>query len=332
MKRAILIVSILLTTFLNAFSLKDKIIKGNPGDYVVTEQMGTYTILLIRALSDQHLFLEEIDVPTLNHDLQTTSWKEWISQEAPGHTAWVSYLIDLEKNKLIESYSHSRAAWLYTEDPNNFLSRLMTLSLEKTPLDKRKRIGPPPTGDEDHRALWTPSVTFEGKKMEKSPITVWTTRWPYDNSIIAGCEIEVYFSGFAFPYWIEIKSPHYKAAIRTIDTGCEMTSPKAIVFQQSPFFIGSHQMNQGSLEFHIHCPSYYSNVRVMAMDLSVDSHPMVEIAQIAETSPKTGADVTLQIPEKTLENKLQKGHHYRWVLISTQYPGVVIYSDNLFKW
>ncbi len=109
MKRVILIVSILLTTFLNAFSLKDKLVKGNPGDYVVTEQMGTYTILVIRSISDHHILLEEIDAPKLNLDPQPASWKEWILKK-PGHTAWVSYLIDLEKNKLLESYSHARSA------------------------------------------------------------------------------------------------------------------------------------------------------------------------------------------------------------------------------
>jgi hypothetical protein len=329
MKRIVLIISILLTTFLNAFSLKDKLVKGNPGDYVVTEQMGTYTILVIRSISDHHILLEEIDAPKLNLDPAPSSWKEWISNEAPGHTAWVSYLIDLEKNKLLESYSHSRSAWLYAEDPNNFLSRLMTLSLEKTPADKRKRIGPPPNDDEDHRALWLPSVIFEGKKMEKTSITSWTTKWPSDNSIIAGCEIELYFSGFAFPYWIEIKSPHYKAAIRSIDSGREMQSPKAVVFQQSPFFIGSHHLNKGSVEFHIHCPPYHSKLRLMAMDLSLESHPMIEIGH---ATPKNGSDVTLKVPEKTLENKLQKGHHYKWVLISTEYPEVVIFSDALFQW
>lgn len=329
MKRVILIVSILLTTFLNAFSLKDKIVKGNSGDYVVTEQMGTYTILVIRFLSANHLLLEEIDVPKLNLEPAPSSWKDWIAKEAPGHTAWVSYLIDLEKNKLLEIYSHSRSAWLYAEDPNNFLPRLMTLSLEKTPTDKRKRIGPPPNDDEDHRALWLPSVTFEGKKMEKPPITAWTTKWPSDNSIIAGCEIELYFSGFAFPYWIEIKSPHYKAAIRTIDTGRAMRSPKAVVFQQSPFFIGNHQMNQGALEFHIHCPPYHSKLRLMAIDLTAPSHPMIEISQAV---PKNGSAVTLQVPEKNLVDKLQKGHHYRWALISADYPDVVVYSDALFHW
>jgi hypothetical protein len=325
MKRAILIVSILITTFLNAFSLKDKIIKGSSGDYVVAEQMGTYAVLLIRSLSDRYLLLEEIDVPTLNHDAEG-SWKEWISQDAPGHTAWVSYLIDLEQNKLIECYSHSKAAWLYADDPNNFFTRLMTLSLEKTPLDKRKRIGPPPTGEEDHRALWTPAVIFEGKKIEKPSITAWSARWPYDNSIISGCEVELYFSGFSFPYWIEIKSPHYKAAVRTIDSGREMKSPKTIVFQQTPFFIGK----QEPLKLHIHCPPYYADLHVLAMDLSLDSHPMLEVSQARPS--KNGAEITLNIPEKTLESKLQKGHHYRWVLISAQQPDVKIYADHSFQW
>ncbi|HEX2579655.1 MAG TPA: hypothetical protein VHK67_04545 [Rhabdochlamydiaceae bacterium] len=329
MKRAILIFSALLTTLLNAFSLKDKIVKGNPGDYMVTEQMGTYTILFIRSVSPTHILLEEIDAPRLNLEPSPASWKEWIFAEAPGHTAWVSFLIDLEKNKLLETYSHSRSAWLYAEDPNNFLSRLMMLSLEQTPTDKRKRIGPPPSGDEDHRALWMPSVIFEGKKMEKPSITAWMTKWPFDNSIIAGCEIELYFSGFAFPYWIEIKSPHYKAAIRTIDSGRGMQSPKAIVFQQSPFFIGSHQMNQDALEFHIHCPPYHSKLRLMAMDLSTPSHPMTEVSQ---ATPRNGPDITLKIPQKTLETKLQKGHHYKWVLISSEYPDVVVYSDTPFHW
>jgi hypothetical protein len=329
MKRSILIISILLTTFLNGFSLKDKIIKGNPGDYVVTEQMGTYTVLLIRSLTDRHLLLEEIDVPTLNYDPQTSTWKDWISQEAPGHTAWVSYLIDLDQNKLLESYSYSRGAWLYAEDPNNFLARLMTLSLEKTPLDKRKRIGPPPNGDEDHRALWMPSVVFEGKKIDKSPVTAWTTKWPHDSSIISGCEIEVYFSGFAFPYWIEIKSPHYRASIRTLDSGRQMSSPKGIVFQQPPFFIGGSKDKQEFLELHIHCPFYYSQVKILAVDLSVPSHPMVEIAQAA---PGKSPEINLLVPKKTLEHKLQKGHQYRWVLISSLYPDVVVYSEIPFQW
>ena len=83
------------------------------------------------------------------------------------------------------------------------------------------------------------------------------------------------------------------------------------------------------MEFHIHSPAYYSDLRLLAMDLSIDSHPMVEVS-LADS--KTGPDVTLQVPVKTLEHKLQKGHHYRWVLISTEYPDIKVYSDALFQW
>jgi hypothetical protein len=328
MKRLLLIIAILLTPLLNAFSLKDKVTKGNRGDFVVTEQAGTYTVLIIRSVTPHHLLLEEIDVPTLNHNPETISWKEWISQEAPGHTAWISYLIDLDKNQLVESYSHSRNAWLFADDPNHFLARLLTLSLEQTPQHKRKKIGVA-TGEEDHRALWTPSVVFEGKKIEKSPITAWSARWPHDGSMIADCEIELYFSQFPFPYWIEIKSPHYKASLRTIDTGNSMSSPKPIIFQNSPFFIGGNQWKKDGFELHIHSPKYFSEFRLLAIDTSLEERPFIDIIETGKTS---GGEITLHISEKILEAKLQKGHRYRWVLASKEYSSMVIYSDTTFQW
>jgi hypothetical protein len=41
---------------------------------------------------------------------------------------------------------------------------------------------------------------------------------------------------------------------------------------------------------------------------------MVEIAQAA---PGKSPEINLLVPKKTLEHKLQKGHQYRWVLISS---------------
>ncbi len=330
MKKMVLVFALFVTSFLNAFTLKDKITKGSPGDYVVTEQAGTYTVLLIRSLSNRYVILEEIDAPTLNVDTNNISWKEWIREEAPGHTAWISYVIDLEKNKLLESYSHSKAAWLYAEDPNHFLPRLLTLPLEKTPLDKRKKIGPPPTGDEqDHRSLWAPSIMFEGKKVPKAEISAWSSRWPQDNSIIAGCEIEVYVSQFALPYCVEIRSPHYKAAIRAIDSGKDMHSPKALVFQQSPFFIGAPLWKKETLEFHLHCPIYFSKLQLLALDLTSETMPLIEISEI---TPSTPGELSLKLEEKMLNAHLQKGHRYRWVLIPPQFPTIVVYSDTIFEW
>lgn len=330
MKRFFLIALILTTSLLNAFSLKDKIVNGKRGDYVVTEQAGTYTVLLIRSLTDRHLLLEEIDVPTVNHDPSKIGWKQWVDQEAPGHTAWVSYLIDLEKNQLIETYSHARNAWMFAEDPNQFLARLLTLSLQKTPSDKRKRIGPPPSaGAEDHRSLWSPPVTIEGKTVDKPTITAWSGRWPSDGSIIANCEIELYFSQFPFPYWIEVRSPHYKASMKTIDSGSGMASPKSVVFQQSPFFIGGSLWKENGFEFHFHTPPYFSQFKIFAMDTSVKEKPLIEIAHSGKTAP---GEVKVEIPSKLLDNKLQRGHRYKWVVMSQEYPNVIIYSDNAFEW
>lgn len=329
MKRLIFIFLFLAIPFLNAFSLKDKMMKGASGDFVVTEQAGNYTVLLIRSLSERYIILEEIDAPTINVRPET-NWKTWISEEAPGHTAWVSYVIDLQKNKLIESYSHSRSAWLYPDDPNHLLPKLLTLSLEKTPLEQRKKIGPPPPPDEvDHRALWTPPITFEGKKVPKSEITAWSSRWPQDQSIIAGCEVELYFSQFSLPYCIEVRSPHYKAAIRAIDSGRGMVSPKVLVFQQSPLFLGAPLWSKKTIEFHIHCPLYFPDLKLLAMDLSEPSHPLVELSKITVSNP---GEMAFKLDEKILQDHLKKGHRYRWVLIPSQFLTIVVYSDTAFEW
>jgi len=330
MMRAFLVITIFISMQLNAFSLKEKLIKGNVGDYVVTEQQGTYTVLILRSLHPTHLILEEIDIPTINHNPKDMSWKEWVSKQAPGNTAWVTYLIDTETNKLLECYSHTRHSWIYASDPNNFMTRLLTLSLEKTPDHKRKRIGPPPSAEEsDRRSLWIPAITWEGKKMDKSPITAWSTQWPKDGSILSGCQVELYFNNFSFPYWIEIKSPHYKASIQTIDSGTEMHSPQPLVFQQTPFFIGSHQLKKELLELHVHCPVYFPSIHLFAVDLSAGEHPLIEIADATHSS---SSELIVNIPETMLNTKLQKGHLYKWVLIPVENPHLVIYSENIFEW
>jgi hypothetical protein len=330
MKRLIFIITVLSFSFINAFSLKDKITNGNPGDYVVTEQGGTSSVLLIRSLTSTHLIIEEIDVPSLMRKSYDGNWKEWIAQDAPGHTAWITYVIDIKNNQLQECYSHSQGVWLSTQDNQHFLPRLLTLSLQKTPQEGRKRIGPPPNaGEEDRRSIWNPSVIVEGKKLDKAAITAWVAKWPNDGSLISNCEIEVYFSSLAFPVWIEVRSPHYKASLRAIDSGHAMSSPRPIVFQQSPLILGSSGLKKDHFELHLQCPTYYNALKIFAVDLTDPSHPLVELTQ---TAPLEESQMMLKVPEKTLAHKLIKGHQYRWVLIPVAYPSMVIYSDQIFQW
>lgn len=330
MKKIVFLIIFLSISTVNAFSLKDKIINGKNGDYVVTEQGGMTSVLLIRSLTTSHLILEEIDIPSLSRPSNDDNWKAWICHDAPGHTAWISYLIDLKENKLQECYSHSQGVWLPTQDSHQFLPRLLSLSLQKTAQQSRKRIGPPPQGGEaDRRSIWNPSVIVEGKKLEKPSITAWTTAWPADDSMISGCEIEVYFSSLAFPVWIEVRSPHYKATMRAIDSGHHMTSPRPLVFQQSPLILGPGKLKKDHLELTIHCPTYYTSLKVLAIDLSEPQHRLVEICH----SPTIeSSSLTLELPLQTLESNFTAGHRYRWVLIPTAYPDLVIYSEQIFQW
>lgn len=210
---------------------KSQLAKGKSGDFIVTSQFDLYTVLLLRFISDKTAIIEEISIPetnlsSLTKNPETFGWKKWVENKAPGNTSWTSYELDLHTNRLKSCFSYTLRAYLPNEDSSYFLSKLLALPLKKTPPDKRKKIGPPPKDNEpDHRKLWLPTVFIEGKKVATPVITPYTGKWPADDSPLAGCEIEVYFGDFPLPYWIEVKSPHYKASVRTLNSGHLLHSP-----------------------------------------------------------------------------------------------------------
>ena len=185
----------------HAFSIKDKIFQGNPGDFIVMEQSKTYSLLVIRSRSPTSLILEEIGTSVLQ-----SNWKEWINTGAPGFTARFTHIL----NK--------------TKGSDAFLIQLLSLPLIQTSREERKKIGPAPqNGEPDQRPLWNPPLIIEGKKRTTATFEVFKTTWPKDDSQASGCPISIYFDAkrpnFPFPYWIEIKSPHYALNIRAIDSG-----------------------------------------------------------------------------------------------------------------
>ncbi len=191
-------------------TLKDKIVAAEAGDYVVTEQAKNYSVLIIRQKSAERLVLEEISTPKLQK-----SWKRWVEERAPGATSWVMYEIDLKTDKLLDSYSFTQGGWLYMEEGSHFLTKLLTLPLEKLKPGQRKRIGPAPlTGEDDRRSLWMPQAD------------VYETCWPEDRSRIASSKIHVYFTTSPFPSWIEVHEGHYDFKIRALESGKGLESPR----------------------------------------------------------------------------------------------------------
>lgn len=220
---------ICLLVLFSSFSLKEKVQKAHAGEFVVTELSKNYSILFIRDLTATTLYLEEITAPEAQVKSLKNDWKGWIKRGAPGHTAWVVYTIDLEKNKMTSCYSFDRKGWLAIDDRDSFLTSLFSLPLARLEASQRKRIGPPPpSGETDRRSLWIPPVFIEGKKIDKPLLEVFKSKWPEDDTPLSRCEIHLYFDtnrpSFLFPCWIEVKSPHYTQHLKVVDSGTELIS------------------------------------------------------------------------------------------------------------
>lgn len=206
-------------------TLKTRLQSGAVGDYVVTAQDKSFSMLRIREKTESRLVLEEITAPESRLDLNNLSWTKWLEQRAPGHSAWLLYEIDLNTGKLLECFSVSQRSWISVEEP--ILPKMLNLPLSQVDNEKRRRIGPQPQkSEEDTRALWIPPVTFEGAKLNKPSLEVLETRWPDDASELAGCHLELYFlPGFALPFWIETSNGHFTLKMRSVACGKASHSP-----------------------------------------------------------------------------------------------------------
>ncbi len=213
--------------------LRDNLNKAKKGDYIVTSQSKSFTLLHIYDKQDNNLTIEEISVPSNKLCLQEGSWKQWIGFGAPNHTSWVMFSIDLPTGQIKKFFTFSQERWHEMSQADNFLSTLLNLRLEKIPLDDRKRVGHIPNdGRPDRRSHWQPRMTFEGKTYNDVSFDAWRTRWPKDNSELSGRVIEIYtpedndlYPAY-FPYWLQISGIIGKAKVRIIDSGSGLISPR----------------------------------------------------------------------------------------------------------
>jgi hypothetical protein len=216
--------------------IKENIRKAQAGDWIVTAFDNNYTLLLVTNHQPQQIFFEEITVPLKKLPGSFTSWKNWVTQGAPGHTSWVSYALDLDQGKMEGAYSYVRGSYITIQAGEAFLSNLFRLFFKKVPALERKRIGPRQCiGSEmDPRSIWNPRLIFEGKPQTNVLFDAWKTRWPQDGSELSGKTIEIYLplEGSTridyFPYWLQVSGWIGKAKIRVIDSGTDLVSPKLV--------------------------------------------------------------------------------------------------------
>ncbi len=211
--------------------MKEKIKGGKPGDYIVTEQSGTISVLFIRALKENILTLEEISAPADKIKPSKISWQDWINKGAPLASAWTLYELDVNEGKLQKCYSFLQKKWIRLDDSEYFFGKLITLPLTKVQNAERKKIGAAPLkGEEDVRSPWNPPHFVNGQKKEKPTFEAFKTHWPKDKTDLSECALELYFDEknktFPFPYWLEVKGGHYTFKMRTLDSGSGLTSSK----------------------------------------------------------------------------------------------------------
>ena len=316
------------------FSLKDRIEKAKNGDYIVTEANRMITVLAIRSLTPTTLILEEISAPLQTLKQRPSSWPDWVKANAPGHTSWSMVEIDLQKGQVIECYSFSRSGWIQLSQKENLFATLLHLPMKPLPKEKKRKIGPPPLqGEPDVRKVWTPPLVYEGKKIEPAHFDVFQTLWPEDGTELSNQEVILYFDKekrFPFPFWIQIETSHATVALRTIDSGKNLSSIHRSIPRRVPEFVGPPLKTPHGLRLSLKSPKYYREFELFAVDVT---------SREKEISPLTYSLIqgeeewlTLEIDQEELEQTLQSEHRYTWLLVPVGHSESYTQSIKPFVW
>ncbi len=201
------------------------------GDYLVTFQNRSCTLLLVREAGDERILFEEVTLPM--RGAQALQWRTWLEQGAPGHSSWIVYAIDRKTSGTVSTYSYSRRGWLDPAQSGQFFSTLLNTRFSPVPDGRRRRVGALGVRAAQ-RAIWNPPLVFEGDRHRDVPFDAWEATWPTDGSALAGRHLTIYlphsegdFPGY-FPYWLEVSPALLESKLRVVDSGRGLFSPQTL--------------------------------------------------------------------------------------------------------
>lgn len=319
MKKWLLSLFILPFSLCFSLNLKEKFIQAEIGSFIVTEQNKTYTLLHVHSLTPDELLLEEISIPS--HLVTFRDWKKWVESDAPGHTSWILYSIDLSENQVTECYSFTHQSHLPTETMDAFLTTLLYLELTKIPESKRLQTGPTPRpGEVGSTKPWGPPMVRENEKVPSPTYHAYETSWPHDQSELSEKKIVLYFDKeheeFPFPYWIQTREGGLKFKVRATDSGKNLISPKKSLPRRAPTFIGGMIKENGKTFFRLSAPLYYNHFKLYAIDISVNPRLTHSIPIQMKREKQL---VILHVDQQKLKELLDHEHQYIWIASSEEY-------------
>ena len=318
-----------------AFPLLQRLEKAKSGDYIVLEAGQTTTLLAIRSLDQESIVLEEISAPSNALKEKPASWAEWVKNKAPGHTSWSMTEIDLKERQILECYSFSRSAWLVQSPQESLLATLLHLPLSSMDPARRRRIGSPPLdGEADHRKIWNPPLVYNGQKLENALFDVFEATWPQDGSDLSGKTVCLYFDRqkhSPLPYWIQVETTHVTASIRAIDSGKNLPARFRTLPRRIPEFIGAPvKTKNGGCRLSLKSPKYYKEFELFAIDVTnreKQIHPITHSLINGD-----GELITLEVDVKDLNETLQPGHKYTWLLVPIGHSESYTETRKPFTW
>lgn len=206
--------------------LKDRLVQGDAGNYLVIAQGKNTIFFHILEKSPVRITLEEITIPTTFLCDWQGKWKTWRAKGAPGHTSWLHYPITLPQGTLENFYNVDKRHWVKPGGQSAFLTTLLHLPFFSVPQTQRRKIGRSVAGGApDTRPLWQPPLVYEGQTVKGLPFDAFFAKWPQDDSPLSEKTIEIYLPEASasypsyFPYWLQIQGVIGQAKLRVIDSG-----------------------------------------------------------------------------------------------------------------
>ena len=117
--------------------LKDNLKKAHEGDYIVTAQGKTLSLLNIHEKTAHSLVIEEISSPLQEYAAKNRSTKSGSPKEPPATALWNSYSVDLASGKVNHSFSMGADGFYEVSTPKFFNDAVKPTLINLTPKNEK---------------------------------------------------------------------------------------------------------------------------------------------------------------------------------------------------